>query len=63
MHARRVISSVPAAAFRQCFLNSVSFTIARTWDGERVLERKLKKRKNGRKLCPICLKERHGKLA
>lgn len=35
----------------------ISFTIARTWDGDRALERKLKKRKNGRKLCPICPKE------
>lgn len=38
----------------------ISFTIARTWDGDRNLERKLKRRKNGRKLCPICLKEKHG---
>ncbi len=38
----------------------ISFTIARNWEGDRKLERKLKKRKNGRKLCPICLKEKHG---
>lgn len=37
----------------------VSFTIARTRDGDRKLERKLKKRKNGRKLCPICVKQKH----
>jgi hypothetical protein len=30
--------------------------------GDRTLERKLKRRKNGRKLCPICLKEKHGRL-
>jgi hypothetical protein len=40
----------------------ISFTIARTWDGDRTLERKLKKRKNGRKLCPICLKAKRGRL-
>jgi len=34
----------------------ISLTIARTWDGDRALERKLKRRKNGRKLCPICEK-------
>ena len=40
----------------------ISFTIARTWDGDRALERKLKKRKNSRKLCPICLKANRGRL-
>ena len=38
----------------------ISFRIARTWDGDRKLERKLKNRKNGRKLCPICLNEKNG---
>lgn len=40
----------------------ISFTIAGTWEGDRTLERKLKRRKNGRKLCPICKRSRHGKL-
>jgi len=31
----------------------ISFTIARTWNSDWKLERKLKNRKNGRKLCPI----------
>jgi hypothetical protein len=33
----------------------IGFEVARTWnDGDRTFERKLKKRKNGPKLCPIC---------
>ena len=31
-----------------------SWCIARTWDGSRTLERKLKSQKNSPKLCPIC---------
>jgi hypothetical protein len=31
-----------------------TFRLARVWDGDRFLERKLKKRKNARELCPIC---------
>ncbi len=30
------------------------FVLARTWPGGRPLERQLKNRKNGRKLCPLC---------
>ena len=33
---------------------SIPFVVARTWDGGRQLERKLKRWHNGRKLCPIC---------
>jgi hypothetical protein len=32
----------------------IGFQIARTWPGSRSFERKLKNRKNARKLCPIC---------
>ncbi len=32
----------------------IKFTIARTWDGDRKLERKLKNRKKSSSLCPIC---------
>lgn len=32
----------------------IGFTLARTWQGGRKLERKLKQQKNGKKLCPIC---------
>lgn len=32
----------------------VQFVVARTWEGGRVGERKLKNRKNARMLCPIC---------
>jgi predicted GIY-YIG superfamily endonuclease len=32
----------------------ISFVLARTWEGSRELERRLKKRKEGPRLCPIC---------
>lgn len=32
----------------------LTFIVARTWDGDRKLERQLKRRKCGPKLCPIC---------
>lgn len=32
----------------------IGFTVARLWLGDRPLERRLKLRKNARRLCPIC---------
>ena len=32
----------------------LSFVVARTWDGDRKLERQLKNRKEAPRLCPIC---------
>jgi hypothetical protein len=32
----------------------IGFSLSRTWIGDRKLERKLKKRKNSPRLCPIC---------
>lgn len=32
----------------------INFTVARLWIGDRDLERQLKKRKNSKRLCPIC---------
>ncbi|CAN5634919.1 hypothetical protein BH23GEM7_BH23GEM7_27220 [soil metagenome] len=32
----------------------ISFTLARTWEGGRALERQLKKRKEAPRLCPLC---------
>lgn len=32
----------------------VQFVVARTWEGDRTGERKLKNQKNARVLCPIC---------
>ena len=32
----------------------LTFVVARTWDGDRKLERQLKNRHAGRRLCPIC---------
>ena len=34
----------------------IGFELARTWDGGRTLEKKLKQQKNGKRLCPICQK-------
>ncbi|HUV88168.1 MAG TPA: endonuclease [Anaerolineae bacterium] len=42
----RLLSVVQAAG--------ISWIVARTWDGGRDLERRLKARKNSPKLCPIC---------
>lgn len=34
----------------------IEFSVVRTWDeGDRNFERKLKKQKNAKKLCPVCL--------
>ena len=32
----------------------IGFQLARTWDGDQTFERRLKKRKNARRLCPLC---------
>lgn len=32
----------------------IRFSVVRTWEGGREIERKLKRQKNGRRLCPIC---------
>lgn len=32
----------------------ISYRVVRTWEGERNLERKLKRRKGSPRLCPIC---------
>jgi predicted GIY-YIG superfamily endonuclease len=41
----------------------IGWRLARTWHGDRGLERKLKDRHNSPKLCPICQQERreHGR--
>jgi len=36
----------------------IGFTVVRTWPGGREEERKLKRRKEGPKLCPICSAKR-----
>lgn len=35
---------------------NIGFKVAEVWEGDRFLERRLKRQKNGRKLCPICNK-------
>ena len=46
----RLVSVIRAAG--------IDFRLARTWpEGDRALERKLKRRHNGRRLCPICKRE------
>jgi len=32
----------------------IGWQLARTWPGDRTLERRLKKRKNAPRLCPVC---------
>ena len=34
--------------------HGITWRLARTWPGDRTLERRLKRRKEGRRLCPIC---------
>ncbi len=34
--------------------HGISFTLARTWQGDKALERRLKNRKASPRLCPIC---------
>lgn len=34
--------------------NNIDYKVVRTWDKERSFERKLKKQKKARKLCPVC---------
>ena len=43
----RLMAAVSAAG--------IGFTVARVWrDADRTAERRLKNRRNGRKLCPLC---------
>lgn len=35
----------------------IPFVLARTWEGDRQLERRLKRRKGAPRLCPICRAE------
>ncbi len=32
----------------------IGFSVARTWEGDRTLERRLKNRKESPRLCPVC---------
>jgi len=36
----------------------ITFRVARTWEGDRHLERRLHRRKNSAQLCPICQRPR-----
>ena len=37
-----------------CLERGISWELVRTWPGGRLQERTLKRRHNGRKLCPVC---------
>jgi len=37
-----------------CVERGITWRCVRTWQGDRKLERKLKRRKEGPALCPIC---------
>jgi len=41
----------------------IAFTVARVWEGDRYLERKIKNRKHGPRYCPICNGEHEQQLA
>jgi predicted GIY-YIG superfamily endonuclease len=36
----------------------IEWEVVRTWEGDRDLERKLKRRKHSDRLCPVCRKEK-----
>lgn len=35
----------------------INFEVVATWEGDRHFERKLKNRKNARRICPVCKKK------
>jgi predicted GIY-YIG superfamily endonuclease len=37
----------------------IPWVLARTWQGDRTLERNLKQRKNAPRLCPLCVQARY----
>lgn len=37
-----------------CIERGITWKLARTWPGDRTLERQLKKRKDAPRICPIC---------
>jgi len=43
-----------AAIMRAALAAGITWEVARTWDGGRDLERKLKRQHNSPRLCPIC---------
>lgn len=49
-----------AAIMRACNERGIGWVLARTWVGDRDLERALKRRKKARELCPICCAGRCG---
>lgn len=54
---RRIAQHRAGTGARLCEVaaeRGISFVIARTWEGGRKLERELKNRKAGPRLCPIC---------
>ena len=53
----RVAQHLAGTGARLCAVakeRGITFTVARVWDGGRELERQLKDRKEGPRLCPIC---------
>lgn len=39
-------------------LKGIDFNVVRTWPGDKKLERKLKNRRNHKRLCPVCSPEK-----
>jgi len=47
------------ARFTQvCVERGISWSLARTWDGDRAVERRLKNNKHAPRMCPICNPEK-----
>lgn len=44
-----------AKLLRAVVKEGIEFDVARTWQGDRDFERRLKKRKNASRLCPVCV--------
>lgn len=51
---RRHLDGNGSALLRAVVEAGIEFQIVRTWAGDRHLERKLKNRKSGPRLCPVC---------
>jgi len=43
-----------AAILRACNEQAIPYSVVRTWDGDRKLERQLKNKKKARAFCPVC---------
>ena len=57
----RHMSGLVSKLVRAVVEAGITFKIAKVWEGDRALERKLKNKKKARLLCPCCIGENNGK--